>query len=118
MGSQHFQDRSVQLSGARLVSNQANVAHPSAHAPTQQQQHLEAIGVLKDEDDRCVFACLDVARAFEPRLQHGSNHACLTSDQVHAIRALRHCENSDISAWLHLARAPSTSCEHYKLIEA
>ena len=124
MGS-HHQDRSFQLAGVRFVSNQANDPHLSAtqqHHHQQQQQeqeqeHLKAIGVLKDESDRCIFAGLDVARSFESRLQHGSDHACLTREQVHAIRALRHCKNNDISAWLHLARAPSTSCEHYRLNE-
>lgn len=116
MSSHYFQAKNSQLTNERLVSNQADDPHPSA-TQQQQQQHLKAISVLKDEVDRCIFAGLDVARAFEPRLQHGSNHTCLTSDQVLAIQALRHCENRDISAWLHLARAPSKSCEHCKLIE-
>ena len=120
MGS-HHQDSSFQLAGEPLVSIQANDPHLFANASTQQQQQqqelLQAIGVLKNEDDRCIFAGLDVARSFESRLQHSSDHACLTHDQVHAIRALRHCKNNDISAWLHLARASSMSCEHYRLNE-
>ena len=115
---QASQDSSFQLAGTRLVSNQANDPHPSAHAPTQQrQQHLKAIAVLKDEDERCILACLDVARALEPRIQQTSEYGCLTTDQVHAIRALRHCENSDIRSWLHLARAPGKPCEPYEQVE-
>ena len=117
MGSE-YQDRSFQLD-APLVSHQANDPHLSANAPTeqQQQQHLKAIGLLKDEDDRCIFACLDLVRSLEPRLQPCSNYACLTHDQVHAIIALRHYRNDEVSAWLNLARAPSRSYEYYKLIE-
>ena len=121
MGS-HHQDSSFQLAGGRLVSNQSNNPHLFSNASTQHQQqeqeeHLKAIGVLKDESDRCIFAGLDVARSFESRLQDCSDSACLTRDYVHAILALRHCKNNDISAWLHLARAPSMSCEHYWLNE-
>ena len=113
MGS-HHQNNSFQLAGERLVSNQANDPHLVANAATQnqQKQHLRAIGFLKNEDDRCIFAGLDVARSFESRLQHGSDHACLTRDKVNAIRALRHCDDSDIKTWLHYARAPGTPCQH------
>ena len=119
MGSHYFQDRSFQLSGARLFGTEANDSHLSATAPTQQQEqeHLDAIGVLKYEDDRCIFAGLDVARSFEPRLQDCSSHTRLTRDQVHAILALRHCKNNDISTWLHLARASSKWSDHHALAE-
>ena len=105
MDSPCFQGSSFQLADSRLVSTPTR---NSANAPSSltQQQH-EAIGVLKDEDDRNIFAWLDLARSLEPRLQHCSDHASLTRDQVHAIAALRDCKNSDISAWLRLARTPS-----------
>ena len=118
MGSHYFQDRTSQSIEERLVS--MNDPHQPQYSATQRQQqpHLEAIGVLKDEVDRCIFAGLDVARSFESRFQHGSDHACLTRDQVNAIRALRHCKDSDIRTWLHYARAPGTPCGHYELVES
>ncbi len=79
----------------------------SATAPSSLIQQHEAIDILKDEDDRNIFAWLDLVRSLEPRLQHCSDHASLTRDQVDAISALRHCKNDDVRNWLHLARRPS-----------
>ena len=96
------------MADPRLVSTPVNDPLTPAVALTSlSHEHVEAIGLLKGEDDRDIFAWLDLARSLEPRLQHCSNHARLTRDQVHAIAALGLCENSNISAWLHLARTPS-----------
>ena len=108
-----FQKSSFQLAETRLVSTSNPHPLPSAITPA---QHVEAIGILKDEDDRNIFAWLKLARSLERTLQPRSGHACLTRDQVRAIAGLRHCESNDVSAWLHLARTPSMSREHYKLV--
>ena len=104
MGSS--QQSSFQLVHTRLVSSPADDQHSSAIAPG---QHAGAIALLKDEDDRDVFAWLQLARSLEQSFPRRSNLTCLTRDQVRAIGALRHCRINDVSAWLRLARTPSTS---------
>ena len=107
MGSSaHSQQSSFQLAHTRLVSSSAGDQHFSAIAPG---QHAGAIALLKDEDDRDIFAWLQLARSLEQSLPRRSNLACLTRDQVRAIGALRHCKSDDITAWLRLARTPGTS---------
>lgn len=106
-GSPCFQESGFQLADSQLVSLPTNDQHNSAIA-SKQEQHVEAIGILKDEDDGDIFAWLKLARSLERNLHLRSGHACLTRDQVRAIAALRHCTINDISAWLHLARDPST----------
>ena len=67
-----------------------------------------AIGVLKHEEDRDVFAWLKLARSLGKDFRSQSDRPCLTLDQVRAIGLLRHCKSNDISALLHQARTPST----------
>lgn len=108
MGSSapNSQQSSFQLAHTRLVSSSATDQHFSAIAPG---HHAGAIALLKDEDDREIFAWLQLARSLEQSLPRRSNLACLTRDQVRAIEALRHCQSEDITAWLRLARTPGTS---------
>lgn len=99
-----MQESSFQVADTRLVSTPTT----SAIAPTQ-EQHIEAIGILKDEDDGNIFAWLKLARSLGHSLPNRSDHACLTRDQVRAIAALRHCASIDVSAWLYSARTLSGS---------
>lgn len=98
-----MQESSFQVADTQLVSTPTT----SAIAPTQ-EQHIEAIGILKDEDDGNIFAWLKLARSLEQSLPNRSDHACLTRDQVRAIAALRQCASIDVSAWLYSARTLST----------
>ena len=99
------QTSSFQLAILQLVSTFTQDQHPHAIAPA---QHVEAINVLKDENDKDIFAWLKLARSLERSLSYRSENACLTRDQVRAIAALRHCKSNNIVGWLHLARTPST----------
>ena len=60
---------SVQLANIQLVS----ISHrqPSTFASVQQ---LEAIGILKDEDDNSIFAWLTLARSLKRGSERASNH--------------------------------------------
>lgn len=113
MGSR-FQKRSFQLADTQLVSTPKNDPLPSPITPV---QHVEAISILKDEDDSTIFAWLKLARSLQRNFQTHSDHTCLTRDQVRAIADLRHCNINDVGAWLYLARTPSMSREHYTLDE-
>lgn len=104
------QKSGFQLADTRLVSTLANPPYPTAPA-----QHVEAIGVLKDKDDRDIFAWLTLARSLGRKFQYPYDHAYLTRDQVRAIAALRHCNSNDINAWLHLARTSGTSKKFHTL---
>lgn len=112
MGS--FQKSSLRLADTQLLSNPFNDPHPSAIA---RAQRVEAVGILKDDDDRDIFAWLKLARSLERNLQPRTNDARLTRDQVGAIAALRHCESNDISVWLRLARTSSMSTKYGALPE-
>ena len=114
MGSP-FQKSSFLLADTQLVSTPKNDPLSSA---TTSAQHLEAISILKDEDDSTIFAWLKLARSLQRTLQPDSDHAYLTRDQVRAIADLRHCKSNDVSAWLHSARTPSMSKEHYILVRS
>lgn len=98
-----FQNSDIQLADTRLVSKASDHPHLSASARNE-QQHVEAIEILKNENDGIIFAWLKLARSLEPISQPHPDDTCLTRGQVRAITALRHCPSNDISAWLHLAR--------------
>ena len=109
-----FQKSSFQLAETRLVSTPNDDSLPSAITPA---QYIEAIDILKGEDDRDISAWLKLARSLERNVQPRSDHARLTRDQLRAIAGLRHCKSNDVSAWFHLARMPSMSREHYKPLD-
>lgn len=106
---------SFQLADTRLVNKTTNNEHSSA-VPA--QQYDGAITLLRDEDDCAIFAYLKLARSLPQNSYCPPNHACLTRDQVGAIGVLRHCKNSDISAWLYRARKSSKLNEHHTLAES
>lgn len=59
--------------------------------------YVEAIDIVKDEEDGISSAWLKLAYSLERTAQPRSNHTCLIRDQVRAVAALRHCTGSDIN---------------------
>ena len=112
-----FNNSDIQLADTRLVSKSSDHPHLSASARNE-QQHVEAIEILKNENDGIIFAWLKLARSLEPISQPHPDDTCLTRGQVRAITALRHCPSNDISAWLHLARTSGTWIEHFTIAQA
>ena len=70
--------------------------------PTPLQQ--EAIGILRDFDDRTIFDWLTLLRSLQPGYQHCTQPGGLPGEQFNAISSFRDCPNRLILAWLNLAR--------------
>ena len=92
---------SLQPTHVPSFSNPHNVPQPSISLP---ELLTQAILILKDEDDRNIFAWLGLARSLLPPPLSHSGDALLTSNQLNAIAILGHHENDDIHAWLSQAR--------------
>ena len=76
----------------------------SLGAPTHFQNAVE---ILKDQDDRDIFAYVNLARSVEPGLFHSPEHAYLSREQVYAISVLRDCDAEWLRTWLAIARGCS-----------
>ncbi len=102
------------MASTSSLSAPADEPHTSLSPPV---QHQEAIRILKDEDERVIFAWLTLARSLGQNIQRSSDHEYLTLDQVRAIGALMHCKSNDILTWLHSARTWGTSKSYSTLVE-
>ena len=73
---------------------------PLDKATARSEQHKAITSLLNQHDDS-IFAYLRFARALD---QNFPGHGSLSSDQVLAVRALRHCDDDEIKTWLGQAR--------------
>ena len=68
---------------------------------TVRSEQQKAITNLLDHQDDSIFAYLRFDRSLD---QSFPGHGTLSSDQVLAIRVLRHCDDDEIRTWLSQAR--------------
>ena len=89
------------LDQASRLSAQNSLSLDSLDKATAGSERQKAITSLLNQHDDSIFAYLRFARSLD---QNFPGHGSLSSDQVLAVRALRHCDDDEIKTWLGQAR--------------
>ena len=103
IGLQSADTRAVEAQSAEA---QTDDQQRSANVPSLLKEVLES---LKDEEDEDIFAWLRLARSVRSKSEYSSKLACLTRAQLRAVALLKHCNDDQVSAFLHRVRTSSTS---------